>query len=222
MSTTEASRKKSGYHHNDLHGALQDVALDLTAERGGPHFSLRELGAALGVSHAAVYRHFADKAALLDALTVRGFAALQASQKQECEKAPPDPLGQLYALNEAYIRFAEDRPGSFALMFGHGSEKARPSGDGGNAAALGSLIAAIRACQEAGIIISGDPQKMAFYMVMAPHGYACFSSRDRAFVVAGADRLSPRQLAEIGLVPLLVNPPTPGQIAERYFAFDKD
>lgn len=212
--------KKSGYHHKDLHNALQDVALRFIAERGGPAFSLRELGAALGVSHTAVYRHFADKAALFEALTERGFSELHRYQQVQLAAAGSDPLDRLQALDEAYIRFAQENPGAFWLMFGNRGEepnraKARPEI---NKDAHNSLIEAIVACQRANIIIPGDPYRIAGYLIMAPHGFACYSAQDREMVGVSNDILPARTLAEIALIPVMTNPPSPARIAALYFA----
>lgn len=212
--------KKSGYHHKDLHNALLGVALRFTAERNGPAFSLRELGTALGVSHTAVYRHFADRAALLEALTEKGFSELHRYQRLELAKAGSDPLARLQALDEAYIRFAQENPGAFWLMFGNRGEeltlaKSRPNI---NQEAHRELIDAIVACQLADIIIPGDPYTIAGYLIMAPHGFACYSTQDREMVGISNEILSARRLAEIALIPVMTNPPSPNEIASRYFA----
>ena len=54
----------------DRHSALLEQAARLFAERGFAGVSLEELGAAVGVSGPAVYRHFASKQALLGAILV--------------------------------------------------------------------------------------------------------------------------------------------------------
>jgi len=217
-------KKKSAYHHKDLHAALQDVALRFIAERNGPAFSLRELGAALGVSHTAVYRHFADKAALFEALTERGFGELHRYQEVQLAAAGSDPLERLHALDEAYIRFALENPGAFWLMFGNRGEeanraKARPDI---NKDAYKSLIDAIVACQQANIIIPGDPHRIAGYLIMAPHGFACYSAKDREMVGVSDEILTARTLAEIALIPVMTNPPFPAEIASLYFASPND
>jgi AcrR family transcriptional regulator len=220
LGLTSKTQKKAGYHHPDLRNALQEVALGFIAERHSPDFSLRELAAALGVSHPAVYRHFADKAALLEALAERGFSALRHYQEAELAKAGPDALEQLYALDAAYVRFAEENPGAFWLMFGNrGEEVSRAkSRERINAAALKTLIDAIERCQREGQVIPGDPHRLAGYLVMAPHGYACYSSQDRAMIGVTDHMLTPRMLAEIALIPVLTHPPSPREIAARYFA----
>lgn len=62
---TERDRAKAGRQ-----AALLSEAARLFAERGYSGVSLEELGAAVGVSGPAVYRHFANKQALLGAILV--------------------------------------------------------------------------------------------------------------------------------------------------------
>src|SRR5262245_1806188 len=68
-------RRRSRYHHGDLPRALRDAATRLIAERGADGFTLREAARLVGVDHAAAYRHFADKRALLAAIAEDGYAA---------------------------------------------------------------------------------------------------------------------------------------------------
>ncbi|MET0734457.1 MAG: TetR/AcrR family transcriptional regulator [Microbacterium sp.] len=62
---TERDRAKAGRH-----AALLGEAARLFAERGYSGVSLEELGAAVGISGPAVYRHFANKQALLGEILV--------------------------------------------------------------------------------------------------------------------------------------------------------
>jgi AcrR family transcriptional regulator len=217
----QKAAKKAAYHHPDLRGALQAAALRFIAERQSPDFSLRELAAPLGVSHPAVYRHFEDKAALLDSLAEWGFDELRRYQSVELDRAGSGALDQLFALNDAYIRFASENPGAFWLMFGNRGEEVdrAKSRDRINARALQTLIDLIVRCQAEGHVIPGDPLRIAGYLVMAPHGYACYSSRDRAMIGIEDDMLPARMLGEINLIPVLSRPPSPEDIAKRYFGF---
>ena len=56
--------KKRAYHHGDLARSLVAAAVTLIGEKGPDSLTLREVSAAVGVSHGAAYRHFADKQAL--------------------------------------------------------------------------------------------------------------------------------------------------------------
>ena len=65
------------YHHGNLRRALLDEALVTIREEGVDGLTLREIGARVGVSRSALYRHFADKRALLTAVATEGFRALR-------------------------------------------------------------------------------------------------------------------------------------------------
>jgi hypothetical protein len=52
---------------------------------------------------------------------------------------------------------------------------------------------------------------------MAPHGYACYSNLDLAMIGVTEPMLSPRMLSDISLIPVLTQPPSPQEIAARYF-----
>ena len=69
-------RRRQSYHHGDLKRALTSAALSLVAEKGPKGFTLTEAARRAGVSAAAPYRHFADKAELLAAVAEQGFHAL--------------------------------------------------------------------------------------------------------------------------------------------------
>src|SRR6476661_4128845 len=57
---------KRSYHHGNLRLTLIQAGLDLIAEQGARALTLRELGKRAGVSRTAAYRHFRDRAALLE------------------------------------------------------------------------------------------------------------------------------------------------------------
>src|SRR5271154_7296376 len=75
-STSSADKRRDTYHHGDLKRALTDAALALVREKGPKGFSLSEAARRAGVSVAAPYRHFADKAQLLAAVAEEGFIQL--------------------------------------------------------------------------------------------------------------------------------------------------
>ncbi len=217
MNTVTAKSRKSGYHHNDLPSALIEAALVLILERGGPSFSLRELAAKVGVTHPSVYRHFKDKAALLDALMRHGFDELRRYQRVEQGRAPQTPLEQLMALARAYIRFAQDNAGFFSLMFGNAPvQDDKASGRSAfNRDALAALLRAIQRCQEAGILIPGSPLRIAGFLVLAPHGLANYTAHDDADPLTVMDI---EEVAWLSLVPFLVDRPSSEEISRTYLA----
>ena len=222
MPATLKRKRKSAYHHQDLRNALLTAALELIAKRGGADFTMRELASALGVTHASAYRHFSDKAALLDALTAEGFRRLAACQEEEQRKASPEPIEQLNALGTAYLRFAQENKGFFSLMFTARQDEDPESSSrtAHNEKALSTLVASIKECQRAGLIIDGDPMRIAGYLVLAPHGLAVYQTQGHLPLGSNSDApFFPdlQTLSDLNLIPLMTNPPSPAEIAKRCF-----
>lgn len=114
------------YHHGDLPQALKKIALELIAKHGVDGFALRQAAAALGVAPSAVYRHFADKSALLEALAHDGFEAMGSMWLQRVAAVSPQindnpallSLARFSSGADAYFQFGLDHPALFQLMFG--------------------------------------------------------------------------------------------------------
>ncbi|MET0702035.1 MAG: TetR/AcrR family transcriptional regulator, partial [Mycobacterium sp.] len=96
-----AARKS--YHHGDLKRALTDAALSLVAEKGPKGFTLTEAARRAGVSAAAPYRHFADKADLLATVAEQGFVELHDALIAATDLTT-DPAAQVIALGRTYVR----------------------------------------------------------------------------------------------------------------------
>lgn len=109
MARCSAYRRPMAYHHGRLREALIEAAVAAIDERGVDALSLRDLARRAGVSHAAPAHHFGDRAGLLTAIAADGFErladALEASAVDFVETGV------------AYVRFAIDEPGRFAVMF---------------------------------------------------------------------------------------------------------
>ncbi len=94
-----------------------DAGLDLLETRQADQLSLREVARTVGVSATAVYRHFPDKSALLDALAAEGLGRLAEAQHRAADAAGGGEAG-FVATGVAYVRFALDNPALFRLTFG--------------------------------------------------------------------------------------------------------
>ena len=112
--------KRDGYHHGNLRQALIDAALALIAERGPQGFSLAELARELGVSPAAPYRHFRDRAALLAEIAQRGFELFEAELTGAWDNGRPQPARALVRCGRTYLNFARRQPALYAVMFESG------------------------------------------------------------------------------------------------------
>lgn len=87
----------------------------LESQNGG-ELSLRQLAREVGVSPTAVYRHFPDKEALMQALAQAGIAEMAAWQREAARGV--EPQGAFAATGRAYVRWALANPALFRLVFG--------------------------------------------------------------------------------------------------------
>ena len=116
MSSYNLQMTKTSYHHGDLRAALLDNGLRLLALAGTPEkLSLREVAREAGVSATAVYHHFPDKNALLDALASEGLKRLAAAQHEASDLAGGGAAG-FAATGRAYVAFAIGNPALFRLI----------------------------------------------------------------------------------------------------------
>lgn len=97
---TERDRAKA-----DRHSALLHEAARLFAQRGFSGVSLEDIGAAVGVSGPAVYRHFQNKQALLGALLV-GVSERLLEGGEEVLATDAQPAAQLGSLVRFHVDFA--------------------------------------------------------------------------------------------------------------------
>jgi AcrR family transcriptional regulator len=97
------------YHHGDLRAVILAETARLVAQRGADAVSLRQLAREAGVSHAAPAHHFTDRRGLFTALAAEGFRLLA--------KALTDARPDFIDAALAYVRFAIDYPGHYAVMF---------------------------------------------------------------------------------------------------------
>jgi AcrR family transcriptional regulator len=110
-----ARKPRHSYHHGDLRDALIQAALR-EAERGGPEaVSIKALAKTLGVSQPAPYRHFADREALLVAVTAEAFRQFNTALRQAMAK--PSKRTKLSRLAQAALVFGLERSGIYRLMF---------------------------------------------------------------------------------------------------------
>jgi AcrR family transcriptional regulator len=98
---------------DDLAKSLIDAAVDYISNKKSTAFALRELSKTLGVSHAAAYRHFKSKQALLEKIAQIGYQKMNVHffNSLKNSKYPIKDLGR------AYIKFATTNPGYYRVMF---------------------------------------------------------------------------------------------------------
>ena len=170
--TRKKTADKSTYHHGDLRQALLDASLALITEEGFGALSLREVARRAGVTHAAPYRHFADKEALLAAVAEEGFRAMTSRMKEEMAREP-SPIDRLGACGVAYVLFAVENAAHFRVMFGpHFTRPLTPTVLGEDADAYGLLVGVLAEAQRAGEVREGDTADLALACWSLVHGLA--------------------------------------------------
>ena len=173
-STVRLRRKRPGsYHHGDLRRALIQQALHTILTQGIDRLTLREVGARLGVSRTALYRHFADKSALLAAVAREGFRTLRL-QLVEAWTSHGGGVAGFEAMGRAYVQFALTHPSHYRVMFGgsvdastHDAELAEEA-----AGAFQALVDALVAQQQSSLVRADDPLQLARFVWATVHGVA--------------------------------------------------
>ena len=170
------------YHHGNLRESLLAAGLGLLRERGIEGVTLRATARRAGVSHAAPYHHFPNKAHLIEALAVRGFQEFTQSLQHAWEGTPGNSLEKLRATGITYVTFAVRQPALFRLMNRPELRQAAPSAHDGpgpvEQAARASyqvLLDGIRDCQQEGLVDAGEPQQYAITAWSLVHGAAMLS-----------------------------------------------
>ena len=164
----DTAKRKTAYHHGDLGAALVECGLELIEEKGIRALTMREIGARLGVSRSAPYRHFRDKDDLLSAISRAGFLELASVLERAKEGAVGGFKPQMDAMAVAYVRFALEHRAQFEVMFA-----ALLEGGGtteGSGQAFRVLEDIIREAQQQGEVRPGDPALLARVVWALVHG----------------------------------------------------
>jgi AcrR family transcriptional regulator len=144
-----APKRASSYHHGALRAALIRSAREILESEGYEALTLRAAARRAGVSQAAPYNHFADKAALLASIATLGFKEFAAAMRHEMSSTE-DLRARLNAAGIAYVAFATSNPGLFKLMFGSSVHQA--SGDADLDAARTSAYEVLRGAVHSALV----------------------------------------------------------------------
>ena len=176
------SGDRRGYHHGNLKEALIEAARRFIAERGLGGFTLVDAARLVGVTPAALYRHFRGREALVEEVAFRGFKDL-AERLARALRGGGTPLERFTRMGEAYLTFAEQEPGYYEAMF-----SARPSDgacppfgpsgapdDGKGEQAFDLLVKGLEAAFPQGFG-SVDPRFLALEVWALSHGIATLAA----------------------------------------------
>ncbi|WP_061776456.1 TetR/AcrR family transcriptional regulator [Levilactobacillus senmaizukei] len=102
------------YHRQNLAAAIAQQARQQLGQQGVGQLSLRQIARDLGVTPAAVYRHYPDKQALLAQLHVTVAEEVQAAL-QEGVLVSNDANAMFHRMVQNFLAFRQDQP--FAMAF---------------------------------------------------------------------------------------------------------
>jgi AcrR family transcriptional regulator len=174
MKTERKERRPKPYHHGDLQRTLIGAGLEVLEEGGVTALELREVARRAGVSHAAPYRHFADKGAFLAALIEVGFHRLARQIEEAIQSMPNKTEGRLQKLASAYVHFAQANPWLMREMFSGLTIKkeAYPSVQDATKAVSKLFITIVEEGQAQGLVRSGNSGELASVIWSLLHGMA--------------------------------------------------
>jgi AcrR family transcriptional regulator len=190
-----ATATKRAYHHGDLERALVDTAVRMIKDEGVQALTLRGVGARLGVSRTALYRHFDHKEALLARVASEGFKRFHEALATAAARALARRADPLAAMAAAYMRFALANPSHYQTMFS--GALAHPPRDPDlvehGEAAFNVLLDTIRGEQRRGRIGPGNPLDLAEITWALSHGLATLG-------LAGQLQRTPKQLEALAVL----------------------
>ncbi|MFI6167719.1 TetR/AcrR family transcriptional regulator [Nocardia sp. NPDC051052] len=150
---------------------ILDAARELLARTGhADAVSIREISKRVGVSAPSIYRHFADKDELIEAVVVQVFEDLDAAIVAETDPSV-SPITRLCQQGLAYVRFAREHPEQYRLATTP-TEAVGAVDQVLGSGAFQHFAQTVQECMDAGVITPGDPLPIVLDLWSAAHGIA--------------------------------------------------
>ena len=147
------------------------------------------------MSHAAPYAHFADKQALIAAISTAGYARLYDVLRRVAERYEGDPSAQLIEGAWAYVKFALEDTDHFKVTMSSVVEREQdyPAFVAMSQQAFALVVRTVEACQAQGILRPGPSDLVAVSLWSLMHGLVSLLLEKQIPTSLGG-RLSIRQL----------------------------
>jgi len=192
------------YHHGDLKNALIRAGAEVLVQEGVAGLTLRRVARRAGVSHSAPYAHFADKEALVAAISTEGLRALRQRIEEAVRSRDGDPGRQLQEAAWATVEFGLEQPDLYQVTFSSviASEKDHPDYVDMAHGSFGALVELVRRGQAAGVVEPGPAEEVAVGFWSVTHGLVSLLG-NRQIPHSLLARTPPRKLLLAALAPLL-------------------
>lgn len=159
----------------DIKTRIIAAARSLYMERGPESVTMRAVAERVGVTATALYRHFADKDAILREVMGEGSRLLGSHLFRALEA--PTALERLRATADAYLDFAASQPQAYRSLFEPGQDGAEESPMHRQRGAVRRFLRdRVREGMDAGVLAEGDPDGMAMSLWAMLHGLASLHS----------------------------------------------
>ena len=178
------------YHHGDLREALIQAALQ-EVELGGPEaISIKALAKQLGVSQPAPYRHFADRDALLQAVTAEAFRQFNVIMREAIEAS--EEGSKLSRFAQAALAFGLQRHGIYRLMFASRTMACAPEGSELHTAAMDTLALLIESFEAPAVGLLRERQALKIWAGL--HGIVMLA--EQGLLTGESARISREELLD--------------------------
>ncbi len=156
------------------------AARRLLDKSGVEAVTMRSVARAVKITPMAIYRHYADRAALLNALADQGFAEL-AAELREIELPEGWEAKQL-RLCDVYVDHALAHPHLFELMFltkRKGARQYPQDFQAGRSPTASLLMVGLQAGMDSGLLRRAEPWEIAMHIGALSHGLIMLYFGDR-------------------------------------------
>lgn len=155
-----------------MKNALIEAGVDILSKEGVARLSLRRVAQKAGVSHAAPYAHFADKQALIAAISTEGYGRLYEVLRRTAERYEGNPSAQLIEGAWAYVKFALEDTDHFKVTLSSVVEREEdyPAFVAMSQQAFALVLRTVESCQAEGILRPGPSDLVAISVWSLIHG----------------------------------------------------
>jgi AcrR family transcriptional regulator len=168
--TTDTPQQPAGELATGSHEAILEAARDLIAEGGIEAMSMRAVAERVGVTATAIYHHYVNKQALVDAVVRLAFERFGAEMQAAVDLHPRGSLRRVRAFGEAYVRFAIEHQAYFRIIFSIAAPTLRNVDELPAGAGYPLLRETIAEAMTSGEMCTADPDVMAHYLWAHVHG----------------------------------------------------
>jgi AcrR family transcriptional regulator len=157
---------------SETRARILEAARGIYLEEGPEAVTMRRVAARVGITATALYRHFLNKEALVEAVIGHGFQVFGGYLHRALAGATPGE--RLKLSGGAYLDFALEQPEIYRTVFMTPSREGGWPGAGGRdtrkQATFRFLVDRVDECMRSGEVAAGDPEATALTLWAHVHG----------------------------------------------------